>query len=411
MLSLDRLKDCCIFECEDDSPLKERLKAALAFCEERVNSDGCLSEEVLLVTLNALEEMIPERGEAREQTLAYLDIAEVYAEINCPAIAKTFLAKALPLLPEPEYLRECVLNSLVRVCQDLSQAQEADTYHRMTDYVMSRPRPTSEEIQLRLRGMRLLRRKLRALKGLHHFLDTYCAQYYCPQLRAEYSAVHEVTREWITHSQDFYARQTELALNLKEQIYCELKDLASSIDPNWLYIEIRIDTPSGYARKKPYFSEAVVNGPRAGNVSFLSQIECIMNSALRSCAAWLAKHYNFGSTIKINNPQHVIELISDRTLIQFENTEQGLVTEVDSSGQYFVMRRQYHWTKQEYLPEPYTLERLQAELEMTGYCGQAVYYVYMQTHYPSVIREVTLEEIQATVIAWRESAMIDTLTK
>jgi len=156
----------------------------------------------------------------------------------------------------------------------------------------------------------------------------------------------------MTHSRfsafdDFACSRNGNSLN--RRIHAMARHYASShvakIDPNWHSIEIHFSNPHGPSSelyKRPLTdkdachvefdyrpSEFVLVGPAVGHVNLMERIFQVIPESLFILMRTFDVMKTWFHTLY--NPKHVIELIDGKTIIVFENCEQGVVRNVNGN--------------------------------------------------------------------------------
>lgn len=166
---------------------------------------------------------------------------------------------------------------------------------------------------------------------------------------------------------------------IKKAILACLLVHLEAVDSNWHSLTIEFDHSIWTTRLelaernrievdyKPL--RAVVNGPLKGDVDITDKLgeEFVARELIGLLVASSVVHTNTWVDAKIYNKDHRIEIIPERTLVNFENCETGIVRRLVGSD--FVVERGLDYGPHS---ERYSLERLEAEMELDDMCCQAV---------------------------------------
>lgn len=142
---------------------------------------------------------------------------------------------------------------------------------------------------------------------------------------------------------------------LRRAIARWLVPYVATIEPNWAEVEITFSRESGEVEA------AWVNGPVHGTSTFSQEVLSLLPKTLLT-GLWY---------LRVTNRGHRVELLVDRTVVHFENCEDGYVSQVE--GEAFVVTYHQHFGEEgEVRTDPYTRAQLEDEFEWEGYRGQAV---------------------------------------
>lgn len=160
-----------------------------------------------------------------------------------------------------------------------------------------------------------------------------------------------------------YSRALEcIETRVEETLKAALMRIAKSIDPNWLQLEVELRTKRASTNGQRVLDrglisefdfrpcKAVLNGPKGGDIDFLSSPELLREDVRTLCALHcLSVSLGSGnSRLTAFNDRHQLELIVGRTLLH-DDFDSHLVTAVE--GERFTCRSLGHGC-----PTPYSSE-------------------------------------------------------
>lgn len=194
-----------------------------------------------------------------------------------------------------------------------------------------------------------------------------------------------------------------LTESIKQTVLALLRPRIEAIDPNWLNCYISFKTP--WREREPWFDPmqrhqvkfdiearyAQINGPKQGTVDITDLVEALIPEPLLAMLRLVdVYHFPPGGIFCVNNPDHRIEIIPNRTIVDFECPDDSGFVYAVQGGTFFVEHFNWHdETPSRSHGDEYTMELLLEELAMDGDCFQAIGVRYL----PFSEEEKTPEDI------------------